>query len=66
METKISLARKIPGAKIMAVTADGRDVVLKHRFAHRDDAKLVATLSKIRDAGAINMAHWRPAKAGEF
>jgi hypothetical protein len=63
--TPIQMAKKIPGSKIAAFTAEGREFVLNHTFAHRDDPKLLATLNKIREAGSINLNHWRPARRGE-
>lgn len=62
---QIALARKIPGAKIMALAVDGREMVLRHAFAHRDCPKLIATLHRIRDCGEINETLWRPAQKGE-
>lgn len=63
---EIRLAKKIPGAKILAETVTGKMLVMRHVFAHRDDPRLVATLARIRAAGAIDPTHWRPAGAGEF
>lgn len=57
--------RKIPGAKIMALTSDGRELVLKHKFQHRDDPALFRALDRMREAGSINETLWRPAIKGE-
>lgn len=64
--TNVELARKVPGAKIACVTSDGRDLVLKHKFQHRDCAALIKTLHAIRAAGAINESFWRKPYKGEI
>lgn len=64
--TKIEGAKKVPGAKIAAWTADGQEFILNHRFAHRDDAKLFDCLARIREQGSINLQHWRKANRGEI
>lgn len=65
MTVQIASARKISGAKIAVYLTDGREFVLKHKFAHRDDIKLIETLAKIREAGKINLNNWRSAHKGE-
>lgn len=64
-QMKISMARKIPGAKIMALGEDGKEYVLNHRFSHRDDPKIFDTLDRVRDRRVIDLNHWRPARSGE-
>jgi len=61
----IELARKVPGAKIAAYDADGYAYILNHRFAHRDDIKLIETLAKIRAAKVIDLRYWHKARKGE-
>lgn len=63
---RIVLARKVPGAKIMAETEDGQVMILVHRFAHRDDVKLITTIAAIRARGSINPTLWRAAKTTEY
>lgn len=65
MTERVLTAKKIPGAKIAAITQSG-EWVLNHTFSHRDDPKLFATLEKIRSAGVIDTKFWRPARRGEI
>lgn len=66
METQITLARKIPGAKIMVETVSGDVMILNHKFAGRDCQALLNTLANVRAAGRIDARYWRPARKGEW
>lgn len=62
---KIDGARKV-GATIAAYTLKGERFVLNHRFPHRDHPSLGKTLRAVREAGEINLIHWRIARSGDF